>query len=202
MRILKIDLSNDSRSRQKFFGGHEGEHNETRLEVKLPERMIGEEIKEYRFIFETSLGEKIDSISCFPKNSIITIDLWQQLIKAPLLKFCVAGIGYEENEEPVLVSKTSSVELIIDNDVVGEETPIIPAPVIGENVIELIVEKLFDEAVKNGDLNINIDDHITINQSFDPESKNAQSGVAVAEAINKAVGDINEALETALNGGV
>ena len=35
-----------------------------------------------------------------------------------------------------------------------------------------------------------------IEQSYNPESKNAQSGVAVAEAIEEKIGDVNSILET------
>ena len=36
---------------------------------------------------------------------------------------------------------------------------------------------------------------ITVDQTYNPKSKNAQSGIAVAEAINESVGDIETALD-------
>lgn len=44
-------------------------------------------------------------------------------------------------------------------------------------------------------------ENIAVDQTYDPKSANAQSGIAVEYAISSAIGNINEALETVLNGG-
>ena len=54
MRLLSIDLSTDTNLVQKLFGGYEGEHNETRLEVKLPSRLLSNDATAYKFTFETA----------------------------------------------------------------------------------------------------------------------------------------------------
>ena len=63
MRYVSIDLSSDNYLEQpQIFGGYAGEHNETILQVKLPERMIDIECSGYRFDFQTSEDNKISSL--------------------------------------------------------------------------------------------------------------------------------------------
>ena len=121
MRIIPIDMSSDRPTYPPIFGGYEGEHNETRLVVTLPERMLNENITKYRFVFETSYGEVIYSTYCLPSSNQVSIDLWQQVMVAKELKFCIDG--YDNEEDCNLISKTGSAILLIRNDVSGIETP-------------------------------------------------------------------------------
>ena len=70
MRIINIDLSQDTRCPQKVFGGNAREHNESKLIVKLPDRMIQNDISYYFFEFQTVLGEYIVSPNIY-KASLI-----------------------------------------------------------------------------------------------------------------------------------
>lgn len=56
MREIYIDLSDDKCS-PVVFGGYIGEHNVTKIVVKLPDRMLTGDITEYKFIFKNSKNE-------------------------------------------------------------------------------------------------------------------------------------------------
>lgn len=51
MREICVDLSEDKYS-PVVFGGYLGEHNETKIVVKLPERMLTNDITKYQFVFK------------------------------------------------------------------------------------------------------------------------------------------------------
>ena len=80
MREVFIDLSpDDSLKEIKVFGGYSGEHNETLLKIKLPQRLIADDFLYYYFKFETGCGEEILSvpISCAQiTDSIVEKDLF------------------------------------------------------------------------------------------------------------------------------
>ena len=56
MREIYIDLSNDKYS-PVVFGGYVGEHNETKVIIKLPNRMLTNDITKYQFVFKNSKNE-------------------------------------------------------------------------------------------------------------------------------------------------
>lgn len=56
MREISIDLSDDKCS-PVVFGGYVGEHNETKVVIKLPDRMLTNDITEYKFVFKNSKNE-------------------------------------------------------------------------------------------------------------------------------------------------
>ena len=56
MREIHIDLSDDKCS-PVVFGGYIGEHNETKIIIKLPDRMLTDDITKYQFIFKNSKNE-------------------------------------------------------------------------------------------------------------------------------------------------
>lgn len=56
MREIHIDLSDDKCS-PVVFGGYIGEHNETKVIIKLPERMLTNDITKYQFVFKNSKNE-------------------------------------------------------------------------------------------------------------------------------------------------
>ena len=56
MREIRIDLSDDQCS-PVVFGGYVGEHNETKLIIKLPDRMLANDITKYQFVFKNSKNE-------------------------------------------------------------------------------------------------------------------------------------------------
>lgn len=56
MREVYIDLSDDKCS-PVVFGGYIGEHNETKVIIKLPDRMLTNDITKYQFVFKNSKNE-------------------------------------------------------------------------------------------------------------------------------------------------
>ena len=56
MREIYVDLSDDHCS-PVVFGGYIGEHNETKVIIKLPDRMLADDITKYQFIFKNSKNE-------------------------------------------------------------------------------------------------------------------------------------------------
>lgn len=62
MRDIHIDLSDDKCS-PVVFGGYVGEHNETKVIIKLPNRLLTNDITKYQFVFKNS------------KNEIHTVDV-------------------------------------------------------------------------------------------------------------------------------
>ncbi len=66
---------------------------------------------------------------------------------------------------------------------------------------DVIYEEHFDVLEQwKAELMADLGGNVTVDQTFDPESLNAQSGVAVAEAIEGTVGNINSILETLVEG--
>ena len=127
MRYVSIDLSSDNYLQQpQVFGGYAGEHNESKLVVKLPDRMIRDDISYYYFEFQTVLGEHITSPNIY-KNTLssdneISIVLWEQLLpSAGNLKFCVNAIELGENDTVTIKGKTSVCTLNILESPTGED---------------------------------------------------------------------------------
>ena len=56
MREIRIDLS-DNKCSPVVFGGCAGEHNETKVIIKLPDRMLTDDITKYQFIIKNSKNE-------------------------------------------------------------------------------------------------------------------------------------------------
>ena len=56
MREIHVDLSNDNCS-PVVFGGYIGEHNATKVILKLPHRMLTNDITKYQFVFKNSENE-------------------------------------------------------------------------------------------------------------------------------------------------
>ena len=137
MRTLKFDLSQDPRRQPCLFGGYEGEHNETELQVILPERMLQEKDLQYRFLFEIPDGEQIFSVPIPLSGNTLSVTLPQRLMRAPRLKAHVASYRYE-NEALIHVAKTEQMILMIQNPVPEEE---ISAPTDAAGPLESCVEE-------------------------------------------------------------
>ena len=127
MREIHIDLSSDYYLQQpKVFGGYVGEHNESKLIVKLPNRMIRDDISYYYFEFQTAIGEHITSPNVY-KNTLsadnaISIVLWEQLSPAAgNLKFCVNAINIGKNGAVTIKGKTPVCTLYISESPTGED---------------------------------------------------------------------------------
>lgn len=175
MRYVLIDLSSDNYLQQpQIFGGYAGEHNETVLQVVLPQRMIGEEYSYYRFDFQTSEDNKISSppIPVSELNhGVLSFKLAEQLTITGKLLFNVVGTLL--NEKTVsLTSKTNMVVLYIENSPDGNNVLLDPTG-------------YKDEMLAMIDARIEEINPANVSQTYDPESPLAQSGKAVAEAIKE-----------------
>lgn len=188
MRYVSIDLSSDNYLQQsQIFGGYAGEHNETVLQVKLPKRMIEIECSGYRFDFQTSEDNKISS-PLIPvselNDGILSFHLSEQLTVAGRLFFNVAAILSDENSV-LLISKTNMVALYIGDSPDGNSILLDP------NGYKDELQKMVDERIAEIS-------PVAIDQTYNPESENAQSGKALASAlvpIETDIGDINIALD-------
>ena len=179
MREIHIDFSSDNYLQQpKVFGGYEGEHDETYLRVRLPKRMIGIECSGYRFDFLTSEKNEISS-PLIPAseldNDIITFHLTEQLTIAGKLLFNVAAILLD-GDTVRRVSKTNTAILCIPDGLKGNVQLINPNAHKDE-LLRMIDSRIL-EKIPTGS-----GGSITVDQSFDPNSSNAQSGTAVSEAL-------------------
>lgn len=183
MREVFIDLSPDSHLQEvKVFGGYSGEQNETLLKIKLPERMISNDFLYYYFKFETDCNEEILSVP-IPyteiTNSIIEIPLWQQLTKNGFLKVNVVASNGIITESPSRIAMTNTIVLAIKKSPNGQKVFIDP------NAVELQLLQLIDERVLRDLQNLG---ELVVDQTYNPESTNAQSGKAVKEAIDNELG--------------
>ena len=214
MRYINIDLSSDNYLQEpQIFGGYAGEHNETILQVRIPDRMVDIECSGYRFDFQTSEDNKISS-PLIPvselNDGVLSFKLAEQLTVAGKLLFNIVAILLDENMVS-LISKTNRVILHIEDSPEGN------AVLIDPNGYKDELQKMVDERVsqiakgekgekgEQGErgvsgvyvgtsampegYNIQINPEGSAyelpvtDQTYNPESENAQSGVAVAEAL-------------------
>lgn len=205
MREIHIDLSSDYYLQQpKVFGGYVGEHNESKLIVKLPNRMIRDDISYYYFEFQTVLQEHITSPNIY-KNTLssdneISIVLWEQLLpSAGNLKFCVNAIELGENDTVTIKGKTSVFTLHISESPTGEDVLIDSKS--SKEELQKSIDSALKEAKDSGEfkgtdgytpqkgIDYFTDEDIaslnipSVDQTYSPTSENAQSGKAVAEAV-------------------
>lgn len=151
MRNIYVDLSSDNYLQQpKIFGGYEGEHNETCLQVKLPKRMIDIECSGYRFDFQTSEDNKISS-PLIPvselENDILSFNLIEQLTVAGKLMFKVVAVLAGQNTVD-LISKTNTVILCIEDSPKGK-TQLIDPNGCKDELLKMIDERV--SQIKKGD---------------------------------------------------
>ena len=154
MRIINIDLSQDARCPQKVFGGNAREHNESKLVVKLPERMLRDDISYYYFEFQTVLGEHIVSPNIY-KNELsggnkISVALWEQLLPfAGDLNFCVNAVNLAEDNTITIKGKTSICVLQILKSPTGDDALIDVNSTKDE--LQEVIDKALQEAKDSGD---------------------------------------------------
>lgn len=163
MRVISIDLSADSPISPRVFGGQAGEHNHTELRVKLPNRLLTDDITYYCFEFETVLGQHIDSLNIYKDNfideNIISIKLWEQLLPSKGdLQFCVSAIQIAADGNISIKGKTPTVSLQIKGSPDGEVFEYNP------NLSPDELQAMINEAVK-----------IQVDQSYSKNSARAQN---------------------------
>ena len=131
MRTVTIDMSVDQQHPICSFGGYAGENKETKLVVILPERMLKDNYKKYRFDFQTILNEQISSAlidqSDLQNGNAVQVILWNQLMpQEGDLKFCVSAFeaAADGGVDVVIQGKTALITLKIGKSVGGEYTPI------------------------------------------------------------------------------
>ena len=111
MREILFDLTEDSYFPKIAFGGFEGEHNATRLTLRLPERLIAEGAK-YYMVFETSGEEMIFSAPLVLEEDAISTLLPRQVMTSPDVTVHAAAYR-SEGEELVEIAKSPRVLLEI-----------------------------------------------------------------------------------------
>lgn len=140
MRYVKIDLSSDQNYPQRVFGGYAGEHNETKLIVTLPSRMVSEDVSYYYFDFHTVYNEQITSPNIYEVNedSSVSILIWGQLIDSPGdLTFDVSAIKEDNSGNIKVIGKTTKITLQIKGELSAE-----PVLIDVEKNKELLQESL------------------------------------------------------------
>ena len=112
MREIRIDLSDDKCS-PVVFSGHIGEHNETKVIIKLPDRMLTNDITKYKFVFKNSKNEiqsdNAVELSDIDNGNISTMLTESQTIGDCLILNVVAIV--EENGVITRKAKTPIVSL-------------------------------------------------------------------------------------------
>lgn len=112
MRDVYIDLSDD-KCPPVVFGGYIGEHNETRIIIKLPNRMLTSDITKYQFIFKNSKNE-IQSDNLIDFSDINNGNISTMLTKEQTVGNClILGVTatVEENTVVTRRAKTPIVSL-------------------------------------------------------------------------------------------
>ena len=154
MRIINIDLSQDyTHTPQRIFGGNAGEHNESKVIVTLPNRLLREDISYYYFEFQTVLGEHITSSNIYKSNlneNKISITLWEQLthVSGDLI-FCVCAVNIDETNKITIKGKTSYCLLQILKSPSGENT-IIDIN-CNKDELQTAIDSALKEAKDNGE---------------------------------------------------
>ena len=112
MREIYVDLSDDKCS-PVIFGGYIGEHNETKVVIKLPDRMLTNDITKYQFIFKNSKNEvqsdNIVELSDIQNGNISTLLTEDQTVGNCLILNAVAIV--EKNGIVTRRAKTPIVSL-------------------------------------------------------------------------------------------
>ena len=157
MRIVTVDLSQDSGYSAQLFGGYAGEHNETKLIVSLPQRLLSD-ATHYYFDFQTAYNEHITSprinASKITEENKLSILLWRQLLPCSgTLKFCVVAETVDDNGAAIIVGKTQTATLLIKGSPTTEDT-YMDAEANKELLQETIdesIEKSLQKAKDSGD---------------------------------------------------
>ena len=118
MREIRVDLSDDKCS-PVVFGGYIGEHNETKVIIKLPDRMLTNDITKYQFVFKNPKNEvqsdNIVELSDINNGNISTLLTEDQTIGNCLILSVVASV--EENGTIIRRAKTPIVSLKVRGSV-------------------------------------------------------------------------------------
>lgn len=123
MRTINIDLTKNYNN--PVFVGYEGEHNQTMLNIKIPDDIINE-LYTYRVMFETSLDEKYTLEPLGNEDdSIISTYLNANVTKKGILYIQVEAFQTETNESNndtvyTFIGKTIKMPLLIKESVGGE----------------------------------------------------------------------------------
>ena len=112
MREIVFDFSEDDYLPKSGFGGFEGEHNATRLTLRMPERLLAPDAI-YYMIFETeTTGEVIFSAPLLPEGNAVQATLPKQVMRAP--RVTVHAASYRKNgEDLVKIAKSARAVLEI-----------------------------------------------------------------------------------------
>ena len=125
MREVYIDAS--KKQLKTEFAGYAGEHNESKLIVKLPSNMVNSTYS-YKFVFGTSYGEKYERIpNSNDGNGIVSCMLEADYMRRGTLEAQVEAYTTETDSSTsevvyTLIAKTDVIKLIVKGSVEGQET--------------------------------------------------------------------------------
>lgn len=112
MREIYVDLSDDKCS-PVVFGGYIGEHNATKVIIKLPNRMLTNDITKYQFVFKNSENklqtDNVVDISDIHNGNISSMLTEEQTTSGCLILSITAIV--EENDIITRKAKTPIVSL-------------------------------------------------------------------------------------------
>ena len=118
MREIRIDLSDDKCS-PVVFGGYIGEYNETKIIIKLPDRMLTTDITKYQFVFKNSKNEiqsdNIVDVSDINNGNVSTMLSEKQTVGDCLILSITAIV--EENGIVIRRAKTPIISLKVRDSV-------------------------------------------------------------------------------------
>lgn len=111
MREVYIDLSDDKCS-PVVFGGYIGEHNETKVIIKLPDRMLTNDITKYQFVFKNSKNE-VQSDNIVELFDINNGNISTLLTKEQTIGDCLMSVTAIVEEDDIIMrrAKTPIVSL-------------------------------------------------------------------------------------------
>ena len=118
MRNIHIDLSDDKFA-PKVFAGYAGEHNETKIIIKLLPRMLTDDITKYQFAFKNSDNklqlDNVVDISDINNGNVSTMLTESQTV-GEYLMLSVAAI-VEINGSMIRKAKTPNIFLKVRDSV-------------------------------------------------------------------------------------
>lgn len=122
MRDVFVDLSNNNRH-GLIFGGYAGEHNQTKLTVKLPDDLIGDNYS-YEWEFGTAYNTKYtEEVTFIESNNLLSCMLTSDVTVKGVLEVQIIAYSITNNNSNEIVrtfiGKSEIISLLIKNSVSG-----------------------------------------------------------------------------------
>ena len=121
MRIINIDATKNPTGYTSVFGGYAGEHNNTEIQIKLPDN-LKDNTYTYQWHFGTSYGEEYKYFGSTLDGDTICCPLYKTVTKKGRLEVQVEVYKIETidgKEEKTFIGKTGIIPLLIKDSVEG-----------------------------------------------------------------------------------